>query len=344
MPDDRWEQGSDFHLSLEFGGTPYPWTPLPHTLWGTGRDALRALVSWGLDKHGWRRLLVPSYFCQEAIVPIQREISVGIYEHAPTSTSTEPVVARATDIVLVASMFGMPTAPTVSGAAAVVEDLSHDPIGPGASHSTAAYALASLRKTLPLPDGGVVWSPRGLKVPPELPVTTDHASAVLDRLSAMTLKAHYLAGQPVAREEIRRLATRGEEVIGLGDISGISPFSRSRLATLPAGQWRAARQTNLAAFVEALGELAGMTLLEAPYAATLVFDRRMDRDKMRAALIAARIYPAVLWSLDDPVVDGIPEADVDLARRILSIHCDYRYTPSDMVRVADVIRGVAKTL
>jgi hypothetical protein len=91
-------------------------------------------------------------------------------------------------------------------------------------------------------------------------------------------------------------------------------------------------------------ELAGMTLLEAPYAATLVFDRRMDRDKMRAALIAARIYPAVLWSLDDPVVDGIPEADVDLARRIVSIHCDYRYTPSDMVRVADVIRGVARTL
>jgi hypothetical protein len=294
--------------------------------------------------HGWRRLLVPSYFCQEVIVPIQREIIVGVYEHAPTSASTARITASATDIVLVNSVFGMPIAPIVRGAAAVVEDHSHDPIGPWASHSTAAYALASLRKTLPLPDGGVVWSPRGLNVPPEVQVTLAHASAVLDRLSAMTLQAHYFAGQPIAREEIHRLAKQGERAIGQGDASGISPFSRSRLTTLPAGPWRAARETNLAAFGEALGELEGLTLLEAPYAATLVFDRRSGRDRVRAALIAARIYPAVLWSLEDPAVDGIPEADVDLARRILSIHCDYRYAPADMVRVADVIRGAAKTL
>jgi hypothetical protein len=341
--DDRWEQGSDFHLSLEAGEASYPWTSVPHSLWGSGRDALRALLAWGAEAHGWRRLLVPSYFCQPVVVAIQREIEVSVYEHGPTSPARARIEPGPGDVVLVVALFGMSPAPLASGGAALIVDFSHDPIGPDAARSTADYAIASLRKTLPLPDGGVLWSPRGLSLPAERSVTPDHASAVLDRLSAMTLKQHYLTGQAVDRAEIRRLSMRGEDAIGQGDISGISAFSRSRLLTLPVASWRAARALNLAAFREAVGELPDVQLMDAPFAATLIFTEPDARDRVRDALIAARIYPAVLWSLDEPAVGGIPAADVDLAHRILSIHCDYRYTQSDMVRVAEVIRTVAGT-
>jgi hypothetical protein len=340
---DRWEHGSDFHLSLESGPAQYPWTALPSSLWGSGRDALCALVEWGREAHGWRRLLVPSYFCQEVLVPIKPKIEIEVYPCTPTSDAVATVEGDATDIVLLAALFGMAPTTIVTGRATIVEDVSHDPIGPRSVTSTAHYALASLRKTLPLPDGGVLWSPLGLEVPPERPVTVGHAQAALDRLSAMALKMHYLAGQPIAREEIRRLAKRGEDAIGCDLPSGITPFSRSRLATLPAAPWRAARATNLAAFIEALGEVPEVRVLDASFAATLVFSERSMRDRVRDALVAARIYPAVLWSLDDPVIPGITAGDVDLAHRILSIHCDYRYTPSDMVRVASVIRGAAGT-
>jgi hypothetical protein len=40
----------------------------------------------------------------------------------------------------------------------LVEDHSHDPFSPWAVGSSADYAFCSLRKTLPVPDGGLLWS------------------------------------------------------------------------------------------------------------------------------------------------------------------------------------------
>lgn len=340
-PADRWEHGSFFPISLEVGSADLLWAAGAHTLWGSGRHALRALLAWGSRAHGWRRLLVPSYFCQDVVPALKSEVDVGVYEHAPTEPDPNPVEAGAGDVVLVVATFGMHPPITISGGPVVVEDHSHDPLSPWAASSTAHYVVASLRKTMPLPDGGVLWSPLGLTGPPQAPVTADHARLVLQRLEAMNLKLRYLSGDAVSKEEFRSLAGHSERRIGRGDISGISTFSRARLSTMPAGRWREARAANRFTFRQALGELPGMSLVDAPFAATLVFDEPDARDRMREALIAARIYPAVLWPLSEPEVDGIPARHVDLARRILSIHCDYRYGTADMVRVAGEIRKAA---
>lgn len=337
---ERWEHGSDFHLALDTGSTPSPWSDRPHALWGSGRDALRALIEWGRSRRGWRRILVPTYYCHEVTAALLDQLEVRTYAHAPTSPAS-PVEAGIDEVVLVVALFGTPPTPAVSGEGVVVEDHSHDPFSSWSIESVADYAIASLRKTLPLPDGGVLWSPRGLAVPAERPVTLDHDRAALKRLLAMTLKRHYLDGGPVRKKEMRALAIDGEREIGQGEISGVSSFTRCRLPTLPAGPWREARATNLRAFRTALGELPGAIVLEAPFAATLLFDQGQVRDQVREALIAARIYPAVLWPLEGPGIEGIPSNHVDLGRRILSIHCDYRYDPADMARVAAEIRRVA---
>ena len=41
----------------------------------------------------------------------------------------------------------------------LVEDHAHDPASAWATTSTADYAFSSLRKTLPVPDGAILWSP-----------------------------------------------------------------------------------------------------------------------------------------------------------------------------------------
>lgn len=342
-PDDRWEHGSFFPISLEVGSANLPWTTGPHTLWGSGRHALRALLAWGSRAQGWRRLLIPSYFCQDVVPAVKSEVDVAVYEHAPTELDPDPVVAGAGDVVLLVATFGMHPPIAIRGNPIIVEDHSHDPLSPWAASSHAHYAVASLRKTMPLPDGGVLWSPLGLAGPPQAPVTADHARLVLERLEAMSLRLRYLSGDAVSKEEFRLLAERSESRIGRGDISGISSFSRARLPTIPAERWREVRAANLLTFREALGELPGIALLDAPFAATLVFDEREKRDRIREALIAARIYPTVLWPLHEPEVEGIPVRHLDLARRILSIHCDYRYAEADMIRVAREIRKAAQT-
>jgi len=340
-PDDRWEHGSFFPISLEVGSANLPWTTEQHTLWGSGRDALRALLAWGSRAHGWRRLLIPSYFCQDVVPAVKSVVDVGVYEHAPTEPDPDPVDAGSRDVVLVVATFGMHPPIAIRGNPIVVEDHSHDPLSPLAASSSAHYVVASLRKTMPLPDGGVLWSPLGLAGPPQAPVTADHAHLVLDRLEAMNLRLRYLSGDAVSKEEFRLLAEHSEQRIGRGDTSGISPFSRARLPTMPADRWRQVRAANLFTFRQALGELPGIGVLDAPFAATLVFDERELRDRTREALITARIYPTVLWPLNEPEVAGIPSRHVDLARRILSIHCDYRYDAADMIRVAREIRKAA---
>jgi hypothetical protein len=338
MATDRWEQGSEFHFSLDAGSADLPWKTHPHDLWGSGRDALRALLAWGREAHDWRRLLAPSYFCQDVLAAARREIEVNVYESWPTQPGATQVEVRTGDVVLVVAMFGMRPLAAPSVPAAIVEDHSHDPLAPWAIDSRADYAIASLRKTLPLPDGGVLWSPRDLPVPRKGEVTVEHSAAVLERLSAMILKLHYLAGHETDKSGFRALAIQSERAIGAGAVSGISAFSRSRLPSLPTAEWRKARARNLQVFRSEIGDLPQITLLDAPFAAILIFDDRARRELVRERLIAARIYPSVLWSLDDPAVAGIPETHVDLSRRILSIHCDYRYTPDDMVRVASELR------
>jgi hypothetical protein len=336
------EHGSDLHLALDTGVLEAPWCGQPHTLWGSGRDAMRALLAWGREHHGWRRALVPSFFCQDVVVAIARELPLVAYDDAPGQPAPAAVEADERDVVFVVNLHGARTSNPMETRAVVVEDHTHDPVSPWAFASDADWAVASLRKTLPLPDGGVLWSPRRRPSPPAAAVTSAHAAAAADRLAAMILKRLYLDGGTIVKDDFRRLAVAGEHAIALGDISGICDFSAARLASLPSRAWREARLRNHAAFVAALGELDGVAMLPGAFAATLVFERAEDRERVRAALVEQRIYPAVLWSLETPAVSGIPVEHVELSRRVLSLHCDFRYTPDDLRRVAQAVRRVTE--
>ena len=231
---DRWEAGSELHLSSETGTASLPWDGKPVTLWGSGRDAIRGLFEWGQQRHGWRRLLMPSYFCQDVVGSTQRSASVEIYPWAPTDRATPPVVTGPGDVVFIAAMFGAAPTVEVQGPGAIIEDHSHDLLAPWAISSTADYAIVSLRKTLPLPDGGAAWSPAGHELPPEPEATDAHARSVLERLSAMILKRMYLDGDPIEKDAFRSIAIHGEQLMASGTISGISAFSRS--------EWRPCRR------------------------------------------------------------------------------------------------------
>ena len=54
-------------------------------------------------------------------------------------------------------------------------------------------------------------------------------------------------------------------------------------------------------------------------------------------MIGTAVYPAVLWPLDEPVLDGVSDEDKQWERTMLSFHCDMRYGKDDMERLADLI-------
>lgn len=355
MPEPAAEVGSEFHWDpAALRGTapdaPPGWLPQRHELFATGCGALTTLLRALAPV---RRLHLPSYFCMGVAEALSAHARIAWYHHLPDGhgPGLDTVHARPGDVVLAQNLFGrddrapwdawMPAHPGVT----VVEDHSHDPLSPWARTSTAPYAVASLRKTLPLPDGGLLWSPRGLPVP--RPVGEPSPGAQL-KLAAMLLKGAWRDGRAVPREAFRSLQTEGERML-LGSAGPACALTTAVLPLLDATGLRAASTRNAGALVAALP--AGMPAWRvlgtgvpdgaAPFRVQLVCPSEPVRDALLRHLARHGVYAPVHWR-QDPAGPHSGDADAaDLASRMLTVPVDHRCGPSDIRRIAALLHAFA---
>jgi hypothetical protein len=320
-------------------------------LLGSGRDAFRLLLEHGRRERGWRRLRIPSYFCQEvAAALLECGLPIDVYEDRPTAPGDPLSDSRDGDAVLIVNTFALrprPPAYRRPPGVAIIEDHTHDPSSSWAISSGADWCVASLRKVLPVPDGGALWSPRGHTLPPPPDLLPEHEAAALRKVAAMTLKATYLDGADVPKDEYRALAITGEAAVAGHSVSTMPSWSAALLDVFPSEGWRRRKGENFFVFCEAAAEVPDLRVFQpdsdaVPFSAVVLFASREIRDRVRAGLIAERIYPAVLWQMDSPAVEGISDACCTLAATHLSVHCDFRYSPEDMVRVAATLKRLMK--
>ncbi|MGX6603140.1 hypothetical protein ACWKSP_13510 [Micromonosporaceae bacterium Da 78-11] len=345
------EIGSEFHwdpaalLSPEQGGGPPSWLPRERELFATGCGALSAL----LRRLGHRgRLHMPSYFCMGVAEALSADMPIAWYRHLPDGRGPRFGTLRAVpgDVVLAQNLFGhddgtpwhewIEANPDVT----VVEDHSHDPFSDWARDSTAAYAVASLRKTLPLPDGGLLWSPRGLDLPE--PIGTPSPGAHL-KLAAMLLKAAWLDGRPLAKDSFRSMQQQGERVL-LGSAGPACEATRAVLPLLDVAGLRATSTRNAEAMIDALPAATGAWRVRpvggtAPFRVQLVCRSEPVRDAVLDLLARDGIFAPVHWRQDrSGLWSGDAEA-ADLAGRMLTLPVDHRCGPDDIRRIAAVLRG-----
>jgi len=353
FPSDRWEQGSEFHLMLSWprSDSPKPWGQ-KYSSYGSGRQALQTLIRFGQAHRGWQRLWIPSYFCQIVVAALLTTgIELKLYPDSPWNSKPDlgQFGFRPGDVLLLMNFFGLrarPPMPEIDrGLIEIIENHSHDLGSKWAWSSDADWCVASLRKTLPLPDGGILWSPAGHSLPPAVPLTSEHQVSSLKKLAAMTLKALYLNGHPIEKEKFRHLAILGEGHIGTGEPSGMLKWTSCLFTTFPMEIWRQQRRLNHQILSAGLADLPWVEVLQPednlttfPFSGILVFDSPERRARVRQKLMAAQVYPAILWPLDEPVVKGISPEDLDFSQRMLSIHCDLRYGRADMEYVSYLIR------
>ncbi|MBW6434233.1 hypothetical protein KZ829_10870 [Actinoplanes hulinensis] len=338
------EIGSEFHwdpaalLSTERGGLP-GWLPTRRALFATGCGALSSLLDL-LTPAG--RLHVPTYFCMGVAEALSAQVPVTWYRHLPDGRGPHWDTLRAADgdVVLAQSLFGrddgtawdawMRAHPGVT----VIEDHSHDPFSEWACASTAAYAVASLRKTLPLPDGGLLWSPRGL----DLPVPSGPASGGAElKLTAMLLKAAWLDGRPVPKDHFRELQQRGEQQL-LGSAAAASAFTTAVLPVLDVAGIRAASARNAAEIVAAL---VGRVTSDG-FRVQLTCPSGQVRDALLAHLARHGIYAPVHWRQDRAGFWSGDDEAAGLADRMLTLPVDHRCGPGDLRRIAETIEGFAR--
>jgi hypothetical protein len=340
------EIGSEFHWDpavLRSGARDGPpsWLPAPE-LFATGCGALAELLR-RLGPAG--RLHVPSYFCMGVAEVLSELVPIAWYRHLPDGRGPRWETLRVSDgdVVLAQNLFGRETGGTwgswirAHSRIPVIEDHSHDPFSDWARDSTAAYAVASLRKTLPLPDGGLLWSPQGLPVP--APRGPESPGAHL-KLTAMLLKTAWLEGRPLDKEHFRALQQQGEHDL-LGSFGPACAFTRAALPEMNVDGLRsagAARARELAGLLSA--RTPGIELIgNGPFRLQLACPTTSARDALQAHLAQHRIFAPVHWRQDRSRLWSGDHEALEWAGRMLTLPVDHRCGPGDLSRMAEVVRA-----
>ncbi|MFC7528414.1 hypothetical protein [Actinoplanes sp. GCM10030250] len=338
------EIGSEFHwdpavlIDEERGGLP-GWLPARRSLFATGCGAISELLRL-LAPSG--RLHVPSYFCTGVAEALSGQMPIAWYRHLPDGRGPrwETLRPATGDVVLAQNLFGredgapwdawMREHPGIT----VIEDHSHDPFSEWACASTAAYAVASLRKTLPLPDGGLLWSPRGLDLPePRGPESTGAQT----KLAAMLLKAAWLRGRPIPRERFRDLQQQGEHEL-LGCAGPACAVTVAALPLLDVAGLRTADARNARELAAVLSSrTSAFDVLFGPFRVQLQCASPQVRDALIGHLARHGIYAPVHWRQDRSRWWSGDEEAADLAARMLTLPVDHRCGPGDVRRIAEVV-------
>jgi hypothetical protein len=325
--------------------------PARHELFATGTGALLSLGRM-LNRAGGRRtrLHVPSFFCMEVVGNLQKTFDIRWYRDLPTEPAPDftAIDVDQGDAVLAVNTFGMRDgAPWHAFArrhdrVTLIEDHTHDPFSPWASASRADYAITSLRKTLPLPDGAVVWSTKDLELPrPQ----ASSSQAAWVKLTGMVLKRAYLDGADFPKDMYRRMEIGSEDELARDEGFAVSRFTSGVLGLLRIGAFRDRRTANFKTFATLAAARAapGWRLLfdrlpegVAPFGVILLCQDGRTRDALRRQLIARNVFTAVHWSQSESDAVGARDGQaIDISGRILTIPCDQRYDAADMERIAE---------
>lgn len=342
------EFGSDFHYIHPNGDTNNTlkdYFPSAN-YYADGRQALIHLY----QSQGWQRLWIPEYFCYEVVESLkQAGLDLRCYADWPSyhnDSETLDAIHRhghfkPNDAILRVNYFGTRSYRNSERLpVAVVEDHTHDLIGGWALHSTADWCIASLRKTLPIPEGGILWSPIGLPLPEASKKTEKNEEIAAIRWEAMKLKAGYLAGEDIKKEAFRSGFINTEDYFDSAPVCSLDNTSKKYLESFNVREWYDRKRDNWSLLRDIRKDGVRVLLPEDtdgyPFSIILLFDFLDERDRVRKALIENKVYPAILWNIPAPTEGEI----FRFSRGMLSIHCDGRYSSDDILQLKSIIESV----
>lgn len=350
-----WEVGSEFDWSNDFISPMGAKVNLPshYELFATGCASLFGLEKILNKKRNERlRLHLPCFFCMEAAEKLSKAFDINWYRDLPTEKypDFDTLNASPGDLVLAVNLFGIKSEEVwqdwlkKNDNVILVEDHTHDPFSSWALHSQADYAMASLRKTLPIPDGAIIWSGKNLPLPKASQAESDGA---YKRLSAMLLKRAYLNGKNVLKDTYRQLEIESQYTLNDVRNDKISAFSANVLSSLDVNRFRKRREANIRHFLNlSLSEqnqnwqplFSSWSDGSVPFNSIIVCRNGEIRDSLRKYLISKNIFPPIHWSQSH---DGMTSNDlkaIDLSNRILTIPTDQRYSLDDVTRIVNIIK------
>lgn len=336
------EFGSDFHYIHDLPSLPGAGfsDDARYRYFANGRQSIQSLI---MHAH-WRRIWIPAYYCYDVISSISG-VQIVFYDDHPLRTDDDMLISnlpfRDGDVLLRINYFGMRGLRTNKHVPVpVIEDHTHDLMSAWAKGSDAMWCMASVRKTLPVAAGGVLWSPINASLPEQPAMTRECEMVTSLRYEAMKLKTGYLCkggDKGVYREKLMS----SEALLGSMKISGMDLHTRQIVGSMDVAGWTRCRTDNWRSAVEHISSNFNVIQPECitksnPFSIVMCLHDNPERDAFRRYLIDHCVYPAILWQLpsDSPFAEA-----VDFSERMLSVHCDSRYSTQDIEKICGIINS-----
>lgn len=335
------EYGSDFNLctsaSYLLNDSKFFFDNKKSSYFLSGRAALYALIEFGINKHNWKDAYIPSYYCHEVNSYLKSlQINIHSYQYDPyffDKIDYSFFLDKSSSVIVKNNYFGFET-PNFNKIkkAFVVEDSTHNL--EGVLNSKANYVFGSLRKELPVPVGGFVFSDKNT-----IPVGKENLKAdeiARKKLTAMSLKTLYLEAGSVDKSSFRKLFSDAESLLEL-DLKGakLPKISELVFKKLNVQKILNQKKENLKTALKNLKLPKEVIINKSEkskgFGLMFLFNTHNQRDKLKSYLIQKHIYPAVLWP------DQNTEIDKNIESRILFIHIDFRYSKKDIIYITDII-------
>ena len=302
----------------------FPYAEAPGCAWvNSGRAAFECLLH---NMPRPQRVLVPRFVCDTLLEPLlSLELPIERYAISEQLEPLPPADSNAGDLLVLVNYFGLNT-PAVQATA-----LRHP--GPVVVDATTALyspplpgipTFYSPRKFGGLCDGGIACAPFPLTLPAETDCSATRALGMLMRTEMGATAAASL--QQAAEAELSAPARR------------MSPLTRRLLL---ATDWQAGakhRLANYATLHKALAPINRLQLPATPPAAPMCYPLVCGIPGLRDELIDAGIALPLYW----PEVIQNTEANETeniLARTLLPLPLDQRYSTADMQHIVRLILG-----
>lgn len=335
------EFGSDFHFIFDMeSDSSHLFSDVNY--YANGRHALNSLIKYGIEVHHWKRIWMPAYFCYDVIDFVkQTGIQISLYPDSPSLNDRLifwKILYAPGDVLLRMNYFGMRSKRSNSKIPIpVIEDHSHDVCSGWALNSDADWCFASLRKTLPIPEGGILWSPKKHTLPTAIDSTSENETLTCKRTLAMFFKKMYLEKTIPDKDLYRRLFMETESEFNSLQLSGMSDMALMILRHLNIRYLQATGKRNWKLLAEQLANYVQFLCPEdsnesTPFLFVIQFVDERQREKARKKMIDNSLYPTLLWEIPEEYNEQNP-----LKEYLLSIHCDFRYSSEDMHQMANII-------
>lgn len=300
----------------------------------SGRSALRLLS----DRLRGETILIPDYICASVIHALPADCKIIYYPldrllRVDWKALKELICRHSARVLYLMHYFGtlqpQDCLARIAGfketyGLTVIEDMTHALFT--ARQTVGDYAVASLRKWFPIPDGGVLYSRKRQQMP-DGPKKRKAASR---KVEAMILKHLFLQGQLDCNAAYREIFAQEEQAFDRQTESfGLSDLAHFLLAHSSLASMCAQRQRNVAQLSAGLSRLGYEPAIAARPSDVLlalpVYAAR--RDRLRQQLIEQNVYCAVHWPLEH---ESCYEDTRWMGAHMISLPVDQRYHTEEM--------------